>query len=105
MAKLLCDQDFDVIVACVSPGQLDRTNADIAIGLEHDFYLIWIDTPLEVCEKRDIKGMYARARAGEILKFTGVSAAYQEPKVSIRVETVGRTVEHCVLQILDEVCK
>ena len=58
-------------------------------------------TPLEVCERRDAKGLYRRARAGEIPEFTGISSPYEPPEAPfLRLDTTGRTVEDCVEELL-----
>lgn len=70
------------------------------------FFLVHVATPLEECERRDRKGLYAKARAGEIPEFTGISSPYEEPEdPAVRVDTTGRTIEdalHDVLVALDE---
>ena len=70
------------------------------------FFLVHVATPLEECERRDRKGLYAKARAGEIPEFTGISSPYEEPvDPAVRVDTTGRTIEDAlddVLVALDE---
>ncbi len=64
---------------------------------------IWVDTSLEDCEQRDVKGLYGKARRGEIAHFTGISDIFEEPLQSdIRVETAGRSVEETLQEILDK---
>ena len=59
-------------------------------------------TPVEECERRDRKGLYAKARRGEIPEFTGISSPYEEPTdADVRVDTTGRTIEDCLDEILD----
>jgi bifunctional enzyme CysN/CysC len=80
VAKLLAEAGVVAIAALVSPDRAAREQVRAtheAAGLR--FVEVFVDTPLEVCEQRDPKGMYARARAGEIPNFTGVHAAYEEP--------------------------
>lgn len=73
-------EDFQyVIVAAISPLTASREKAKIIIGAD-SFFEIFIDTPLSVCEKRDVKGLYKKARAGEIKQFTGIDSPYQSPK-------------------------
>ena len=61
------------------------------------FVLVHVATPLEECERRDRKGLYAKARAGEIPDFTGISSPYEEPAdAAVRVDTTGRSVEECL---------
>ena len=81
VARLLADAGIFVIVSLVSPTRADRDLARQV--LESDglpFVEVWLDTPLEECERRDPKGLYARARAGEIPHFTGVGQAYETPE-------------------------
>jgi sulfate adenylyltransferase len=66
------------------------------------FFLIHVATPLEECERRDRKGLYARARRGEIPEFTGISSPYEEPAdPAVRVDTTGRTIEDALSDVLD----
>ncbi|MEJ8821402.1 adenylyl-sulfate kinase [Variovorax humicola] len=77
VARLLSDQGIVVIVAAVSPLCGQRSLAKEIIG---PAYLeVYVNTPMAVCEQRDVKGLYARARRGEIARFTGVSDAYEPP--------------------------
>ncbi|UZJ41978.1 adenylyl-sulfate kinase [Prosthecochloris sp. SCSIO W1101] len=85
----------------ISPSQEMRDMARDIIGPE-DFFEVFVDAPLEVCEERDVKGMYKKARAGQILNFTGISAPYDAPeKPDIHVRTDGRSIEKCVKQVID----
>ena len=71
------------------------------IGPE-DFLEVFVDAPLEVCEERDVKGVYKKARAGQIPNFTGISAPYEAPQnPDIHVQTERRSVEECVKQIIE----
>ena len=82
IAKLMADSGLIVLVTLISPLEADRQMAKEIIG-EDLFWLVYVDTPLEVCEQRDPKGLYKKARAGEIPNFTGVNAPFEEPKDSI----------------------
>ena len=65
------------------------------------FTEVFVDTPLEVCEERDVKGLYSRARAGEITDFSGISAPYETPSSpDLRIDT-GRPLQDCVNAVLD----
>jgi sulfate adenylyltransferase len=65
------------------------------------FFLIHVATPLEECERRDRKGLYAKARAGEIPEFTGISSPYEEPEdAAVRVDTTGRSIEAALDDVL-----
>lgn len=77
-----------VICATVSPYRATRNDVRNLVG--HDFIEVFVDTPLEVCEKRDSKGLYARARRGEIKGFTGIDDPYESPvNPEIRLETIS----------------
>lgn len=67
-----------VLASFISPYSDDRTWVKQCVG-EDFFYEIYVDTPLEVCEARDPRGLYSKARAGELSDFTGISAPYEEP--------------------------
>ena len=65
------------------------------------FFLVHVATPLEECERRDRKGLYAKARRGEIPEFTGISSPYEEPAdAAVRVDTTGRDIDDCLAEIL-----
>ena len=65
------------------------------------FVLVHVATPLEECERRDRKGLYAKARRGEIPQFTGISSPYEEPRdAAVRVDTTGRTIEDALRDVL-----
>lgn len=85
----------------ISPLQEMRDMAKEIIGQE-DFLEVFVDAPLEVCEERDVKGMYKKARTGLIPNFTGISAPYEAPEdPDIHVQTGRRSVEECVRQIIE----
>ena len=66
------------------------------------FFLVHVATPLEECERRDRKGLYAKARRGEIPEFTGISSPYEEPEdAAVRVDTTGRTIEDALDDVLE----
>jgi bifunctional enzyme CysN/CysC len=80
VAKLLADAGVVAIVSLVSPYREDRDNArQLHQEAQLPFLEVFVDTPLEVCERRDPKGMYAKARRGEIQDFTGIDAPYEAP--------------------------
>lgn len=78
LARLIVDGGLIAIVASISPFEAERqaVRARFAVG---EFMDVYVDTPLAVCETRDCKGLYARARAGEIAEFTGISSPYETP--------------------------
>lgn len=91
------------IVALISPLQVHRDDARQIIGT-HRFIEVHVATPLEVCRKRDPKGLYARADRGELREFTGISAPYEpplRPELALHTETIG--VGECVDRILARV--
>lgn len=102
VARLMADAGLVVAVPVISPYRADRDRAraahDVA-GLR--FREVWVATPLEECERRDPKGMYARARAGEISNFTGIDAPYEQPtNPDLTLDTTTTDVESCVDLIL-----
>ncbi len=92
-----------ILINCfISPTEEIRNQAKEIIG-EKDFFEIYVNTPLEICEQRDIKGLYAKARAGIIKNFTGIDSPYEEPKnPAVEIKTVDTTIEESVQQILDK---
>ncbi len=91
VAKLFISQGQVCIVSFISPTIEMRGMAKDIIG-EKDFVEVFIDTPIEICEQRDVKGLYKKARAGEITDFTGVNAPYEIPAhPDIHIKTKGRS--------------
>lgn len=78
VARLLRDSGLIVLVSCISPMADDRRHNRAICG-EAEFYEIFVDCPLAVCEERDVKGLYKKARLGLLPEFTGVSAPYEPP--------------------------
>jgi adenylylsulfate kinase len=100
VAKLFLDAGVVVLTAFVSPFQADRARAR-ALVEPGDFIEIHCAADLEVCESRDTKGLYAKARAGEIKEFTGISSPYEAPEhPELRIDTGRQSLEACVLQVL-----
>lgn len=91
-----------VVINCfVSPVEELRQSAKSIIGSE-DFVEVFVDTPLEVCESRDVKGLYQKARKGLIADFTGISAPFEVPvKPDLILTTAGQTAEVCAAQLTD----
>jgi len=101
VARLLMDAGVLVITAFISPYRDDRRLARSLVN-DGEFVEVHVDAPLEVCEQRDPKGLYKKARAGQIANFTGVSAPYEPPdKAEIIVHTDKQTPAECVAQIID----
>lgn len=100
VAKLFLDSGVVTICCFVSPTEELRRLAAGIIG-ENDFIEVYVNTPLEECERRDVKGLYAKARKGEIPEFTGISAPFEAPvNPAIEIKTEGRTAEACVKELL-----
>lgn len=88
VARLFCEAGTFVMASFISPYRELRDTIRGRMTREDDFVEIFVDCPVEVCERRDPKGLYAKARAGEIENFTGISAPYEEPESpEIRVPT------------------
>ena len=90
-----------VICAAVSPYRATRNDVRNMVGKDH-YVEVFVDTPLELCEARDLKGMYAKARRGEITGFTGIDDPYEPPKhPEIVLDTVSRSAEENARQVMD----
>jgi len=102
VAKLMCDAGIIVIAAFVSPFIHERAMLRNIIG---DLYNeVFVDTPLEICEQRDIKGLYKKARRGEIANFTGIGSPYEPPLTAeIRVETKNLSINQSVSLVLENI--
>ena len=87
-AALACDQEIITIVSLISPYHNERIRAIHAIGVER-CGLVWVDTKLDICEFRDSKGLYMRARRNEIKNMTGVNDPYEPPENAIMITGVG----------------
>ncbi|MEK0447678.1 MAG: adenylyl-sulfate kinase [Verrucomicrobiota bacterium] len=103
VAKLMADAGLIVITAFISPYRVDRRRArEIVLEGGHEFTEVFVEAPLEVCEQRDVKGLYQRARAGEIAEFTGISAPYEAPEnPELVVQTHRQGVEESVVAVLE----
>jgi adenylyl-sulfate kinase len=88
VAKLFVDAGLIVLAAFISPFQMDRASIKDLIGDDH-VVEVYLDTPLSVCEKRDPKGMYRKARNGEITGFTGIDSPYEAPESADIVINTG----------------
>ncbi len=104
VAKLMADSGVVVITAFISPYRHDRRRArEIALEGKAEFVEVFVDAPLEVCEQRDPKHLYAKARAGKIRDFTGIDAPYEAPEdPEIAVRTDRQSLEESVTTILDQ---
>jgi len=100
VAKLFTDSGMVALTAFISPYRADRDQVR-AIMQPGDFIEVFVDCPVETCEARDVKGLYKKARAGEIPEFTGVSAPYEPPlEPELVIRTGDQSVEASVGQIL-----
>lgn len=105
VAKLMLDAGLIVIGAFISPYKEDRLALRNTVGAKH-YFEIFVDTPLEVCEERDVKGLYAKARKGEIENFTGISAPYEAPDTpDLRIDTSRMSLVKAIELILNEIEK
>ena len=99
VSALFAETGMVVIAAFISPYRADR---DLARGASTgDFHEVYVHADLAVCESRDPKGLYVKARKGEIPDFTGISAPYEEPlEPELTVETGDRSIEDCVAELI-----
>jgi bifunctional enzyme CysN/CysC len=104
VAKLMADSGAVAITAFISPYRVDRRRArEIALEGKAEFVEVFVDAPLEVCEARDPKQLYKKARAGEIRDFTGIDAPYEPPEdAEIVVRTDKQTVDESIATILEQ---
>lgn len=101
VAKLFVDAGTIVLSAFVSPFEKDRQQVRDLVG-DGEFVEVFVNCPLEVCEQRDVKGLYAKARAGEIKDFTGISSPFEEPKnPEVEVRTDLLNIEESVDKIVN----
>lgn len=103
VANLMVDAGLVVLSAFVSPYEKDREQIKKIVG-EENYVEIFVDTPKEVCEQRDVKGLYAKARAGEIKNFTGINAPYEAPKCpNLTIDTSKYNLEEATLMVLNAI--
>ncbi len=101
VAKLFTDAGIIVITAFISPFREDRSFVRNLVA-EGEFIEVFVNCPLEVCESRDVKGLYAKARKGEIAFFTGITSPFEEPEnAEVEVKSDLMDVESCVNKILE----
>lgn len=99
VCRLFQDSGLIVLTAFISPYQADREEVR-SLHPEGRFVEVFVDTPLDVCEARDVKGLYQKARAGEIPEFSGISAPYEAPaSPELRIDT-ARPLDECVEEVL-----
>jgi bifunctional enzyme CysN/CysC len=101
VAKLMTDAGLIVITAFISPFRAEREMVRAMLA-EGEFIEVFIDTPLSVAEERDVKGLYKKARSGELKNFTGIDSPYEAPtQPEIRIDTTAMTPEQAATQIVD----
>ena len=99
VAKLFVNSGQVVIASFISPLKEDRLLVKSVLG-ENDFYEVFVNTSLEECERRDVKGLYKKARAGEIANFTGISAPYESPvNPELEIKTEEESIEESVNRV------
>ena len=103
VSKLFVDCGIVTIAACISPTHAIRRMASEIIG-EDDFLEVYVSTPIEECERRDVKGLYAKARRGEIKEFTGISSPFEAPEHPfISIDTSRQSLADSVKVLLEAV--
>ncbi len=104
VCRLLVDAGLIVITAFISPFRAERNFARSLVDKD-EFIEVFIDTPIDICEQRDPKGLYKKAKNGEITEFTGISSPYEPPeKPEIHIKTNELSLKECIYKIL-EFCK
>lgn len=100
VGKLFVDAGFVVLAAFITPYNEVRKSIRTIVGNEN-YIEVFVNTPLEVCEQRDVKGLYKRARAGEVKNFTGISSPFEIPNnPTIEIQTLKESPEEAVKRIL-----
>ena len=101
VAQLFVDAGLIVSTAFISPFAADRAMAAAKLS-NGEFIEVFIDTPIAICEQRDPKGLYKKARAGEIKDFTGIDSTYEAPEnPTIHIDTSDKGIEQCAQQVVD----
>ena len=99
-AKLMVDAGMIVLVSFISPFRSEREMARLMVE-DGEFLEVFIDTPLEECERRDVKGLYKKARAGEIKNFTGIDSPYERPDdAELIIDGAKETAEEAAIHIV-----
>ncbi len=100
VSKILVENGVIAINAFIAPTEKIRQMAKSIVG-EDDFILIYLSSPLEICEKRDVKGYYAKARGNSLPDFTGISSAYEIPKnANLILDTAKHNIDECVEKLV-----
>ncbi|HEV2748355.1 MAG TPA: sulfate adenylyltransferase subunit CysN [Allosphingosinicella sp.] len=105
VARLMADAGLIVMCAFISPFRAERRMVREMMA-EGEFAEVWVDTPLAEAERRDVKGLYRKARSGELANFTGIDSPYEEPELAeIRIDTTQMTPEQAAEHIVDALLK
>lgn len=105
VSKLFMEAGVIVLTAFISPFRADRDKVR-AMVLPGEFIEVYCECPLEICEQRDVKGLYKKARAGEIAQYTGISSPYEIPLSSeITVNTARSPLEECVTEVIEKLSR
>ena len=101
LSKLMIDAGLLVMTAFISPFKVDRRTVRDLVQ-DHEFIEVYMNTPIDECERRDPKGLYKKARKGEIKNFTGVDSAYEIPETpEVLINTVSLSIEECADQVIN----
>ncbi len=100
VTKLFIEAGMIIMTAFISPFKKDRQIVKELLGAE-DFIQIYCECPLEVCEQRDVKGNYQKAREGKIKNYTGIDSPYEEPDADLILQTAATSLEFCIEQVID----
>lgn len=105
VSKLFVDAGLITLTAFISPFKSDRQIARSLVKYD-EFIEVFIDTPLEVCEQRDPKGLYKKARDGAIKNFTGIDSPYEEPdEPQVHIQTANHTIQECADKVVNYLIK
>ena len=100
VAKLMLDSGVIVLSAFISPFKSDRDQVKKIVGAGN-YIEVFVDTPIEICEQRDVKGLYKRARAGEVKNFTGIDSPYERPEnADIAIPTHQMSIDEAVTLLI-----
>lgn len=103
VCKLFSDAGLIVLSAFISPFQSDREQVKQIVGSEK-YFEVFVDTPLEICEQRDVKGLYSKARRGELKEFTGIDSPYEKPEnPDMHIRTAETSIPDAVSQLINAI--
>jgi adenylylsulfate kinase len=103
VSKLLLDAGVIVLSAFISPFKADREQVKTIVGPEH-YVEVFVDAPLEVCEQRDVKGLYKKARAGEVKNFTGIDSPYEAPgRPDVHIPTHALSLDESIKALINTI--